>query len=86
MSMGLDIIDIGAGPFAGRAERRRTLMRIGVPILGVVLMIAVILVIAVEETDANRRGALKLADDVLVATDARIAEQVTSYFAVPTGR
>jgi class 3 adenylate cyclase/Tfp pilus assembly protein PilX len=58
-------------------------LRIGVPVLGVVLMIAVILTIAIETTRANRRGALELADDVLAAADARIAGEVTGYFAVP---
>ena len=83
MSQGQAIINIAADPVAARAERRRARLRIGVPILGVVLMIAVIFTIAVETTRANRRGALELADDVLAATDARIAQQVTSYFAVP---
>ena len=83
MSHGQAIIDITADPVAARAERRRARLRIGVPILGVVLMIAVILTIAIETSHANRRGALELADDVLAANDARIAEEVTSYFAVP---
>ena len=84
MPRGHGIIDVAADPGAERRERRRVVLRVGVPILGVVLMIAVILGIAVRLNDANRAGALKLADDVLLATDARIAEEVTSYFAIPT--
>ena len=83
MSRGQAIIDISADPFAARAERRRAILRIGVPILGVVLVIVVIAIIAIETTGANRRGAMELADAVLAATDARIAEEVTSYFAIP---
>jgi len=83
MSQGQAIIDITADPVAVRAERRRARLRIGVPILGVVLMIGVILLIAIETTRANRNGAMKLADDVLAANQARIAEEVTAYFAVP---
>jgi adenylate cyclase len=83
MSRSQVIIDTSVDPIATRAERRRAVLRIGVPILGVVLVIAAIAVISIETTRANRRDALKLADDVLAATDARIAEEVTSYFAIP---
>ena len=38
----------------------RTRLRIGVPILGVVLTVAVIVVISLQMTGANRRGALEL--------------------------
>ena len=83
MSHGEAIIDISVDPLAARSARRQAVLRIGVPILGVVLVIAVIAVIAFETTRANRRGALELADHVLAATDARIAEEVTSYFTIP---
>jgi adenylate cyclase len=83
MSRGQAVIDITADPVAARAERRRARLRIGVPILGVALMIGVILLIAIETTHASRNGAMKLADDVLAANEARIAGEVTGYFAVP---
>src|SRR5947207_6915454 len=83
MARGETIIDIDIDPFTARAGRWRSLLRIGVPVLGVVLTIAVILVIAVQTTRANLRGALQLADDVLAATDARIAEEVATYFEIP---
>jgi adenylate cyclase len=82
-SDGQEIIDISADLRSARTDRRHAVLRIGVPILGVVLVIAVIVVISIETTRANRRGALELADDVLAATDARIAEEVTNYFAGP---
>src|SRR5215469_10779222 len=83
MSRSQEIIDTSADPFTARTERRRVVLRIAVPIVGVVLVVAVIAAIAVETSHAGRRGALELADAVLVATNARIAEEVTSYFAIP---
>jgi adenylate cyclase len=83
MSQGQGIVDLSADPVAARAEHRRARLRIVLPILAVVLMIAVILIIAVKTSGANRRGTLELADEVLAANDARIATEVTSYFAVP---
>jgi adenylate cyclase len=84
MTRGNAVIDIADDPLAARADRRRTVRRIGVPVLGVMLMIAVILVIAVQASRANRHGALVLSDDVLESLDARIAEQVLDYFGSPT--
>lgn len=84
MTRGDAVIDIAGDPLAARADRRRTMRRIGIPVLGVMLMIAVILVIAVQASRANRHGALVLSDDVLDSLDARIAEQVLSYFGSPT--
>jgi hypothetical protein len=46
-------------------------------------MIAVILIISVKTSQANRRGTLGLADEVLAANDAQIAIEVAGYFAVP---
>jgi len=77
------VVDITIDPIAASADRRRAVLRIGVPVFGVVLMIAVILVIAVYADSADRRGALALSDDVLTALDARIAGQVTQYFGTP---
>ena len=80
MARGDAVIDIDIDPFAARAARWRGLLRIGVPVLGVVLTIVVILAIAVYADQANRRGALALTEDVLAALDARISEQTASYF------
>src|SRR5258705_690686 len=76
------IIDTTADPIAAAAGRRRTIRRVGIPIFGVVLMIALILVIAFQADQANRRGALALSDDVLAAIGARIDEEVTAYFGI----
>jgi len=80
MARGDAVIDIDIDPIAERSSRWRTLLRIGVPVLGVVLTIAVILTIAVYADRANRRGALALSEDVLNALDRRISEQVAGYF------
>src|ERR1700746_495161 len=79
---GQAIIDTTADPIAAAARRHRTIRRVGIPIFGVVLMIALILVIAFQADQANRRGALALSDDVLAAIGARIDEEVTAYFGV----
>ncbi len=75
------VVDLDADPVAAQAERKRRLLRIGVPLLGVVLTLAVILTIAIYAYQANRQGALALSDEILAALDARIAEQVADYFA-----
>jgi class 3 adenylate cyclase len=74
------IIDLDMDPLAARTGRRRWLLRVGVPIAGVVLVVLVILVIAVYAQNANRAGALLLSDEILATLDARIGEQVGAYF------
>jgi hypothetical protein len=82
MARGNAIVDIDVEPAAARADRRRALLRIGGPILGVVLTTATILFISIYASHANIRGALALSDDVLTALEGRITEQVTAYFGV----
>ena len=82
MPRGHAVIDIAVDPRAVSADRRRAALRIGLPILAVVTMIAVILLIAIHANRANTRDALALADDVLTATVGRIEEEVTSYFGI----
>jgi adenylate cyclase len=81
MARGTAVIDIEADPFAARAGRRRALLRIGVPILGVVLMIGTILAIAFHSYRANRDGALALSNDLLGALEQRIAAEISGYLA-----
>ena len=78
-----DIVDIATDPVAARADRRRLVVRVAVPILGVGLIVAGILGIALYASNANRQGALKLADDTLAALDGVITEKVSSYFDIP---
>src|SRR3954462_631053 len=80
MARGDAVINTDVDPFAARTFRWRTLLRVGVPVLGVVLTIALILAIAIYADQANRRGALALSEDVLTALDARISDQVANYF------
>src|SRR5436190_16325510 len=81
MAVGDALIDLEIDPLAERAERRRRLLRIGVPVLGVVLTIALILGIAIYANRANTRGALALSDDILAALDSRIGQELVNYFA-----
>src|SRR5215813_2444526 len=73
------IIDISEEAVAARRRRRRTLLRIGVPILGVILVIAAILAIALYSHSANRRGVLALSDDLLSTLDAQIAQRALAF-------
>lgn len=71
-----EIVDI-----SGRKVRRRRqfLLRVGGPVLGVVLVILSILGISLYSYQANRAGALVLSEAVLDALQARIAREVSSY-------
>ncbi len=73
------VIDISVDPLDERRRRRRTLLRIGVPLGGVVLMVAAVLAIAFYSHRANRHGALALSEDLLAALDSRIALAVSAY-------
>jgi len=73
------VIDISADPLDERRRRRRALLRIGLPIAGVVLMIAAVLSIALYSERANRSGVLGLSADLLSALDSRVASEVSAY-------
>ena len=73
------VVDIGVDPLDERRRRRRALLRIGVPLGGVALMIATILFIAFYADRANRAGALALSNDLLVALEQRIGNEVSAY-------
>ena len=73
------VVDIASDPLDQRHRLRRRLLRIGLPIAGVLLVIAAILAIAVHSYHANRRGALALSDDLLEALDGRVAQQVGAW-------
>jgi class 3 adenylate cyclase len=73
------IIDVSEDAVAVRRRRRRALLRIGVPILGVTLVIVAIFGIALYSHNANRRGVLALSDDLLNTLDAQIAQRVSAF-------
>jgi class 3 adenylate cyclase len=83
MVTGSQVVDISIDPLDERRRRRRSLARIGVPIGGVVLMVATILAIAVYSDRANRAGALALSNDLLVTLEARIGNEVSAYLEPP---
>jgi class 3 adenylate cyclase len=73
------VVDIAEDPLAARRRRRRAAFRLGIPILGVALVIAAIFVIALFNYSANRRGVLALSDDLLDTLDAQIAQRVAAF-------
>src|SRR6185295_18020987 len=73
------VVDIAEDVVAVRRRRRHALFRLGIPILGVAMVIAAIFVIALYNYSANRRGVLALSDDLLDTLDAQIAQQVSAY-------
>ena len=76
-----EIVDISQT----RMRRRRQLLaRVGVPLLGVVLVILSILGVTFYTYQANRQTALDLTHDVLNTLQARIAHEVDNYLAPAT--
>src|SRR5512147_955704 len=73
------VVDISEDAVAVRRRRRRALLRIGVPILGIALVIVAIIGIAPFSHAANRRGVLALSDDLLNTLDAQIAQRVSAF-------
>jgi len=73
------VVDIAVDAVAVRRRRRHTLLRLGIPILGVALVIAAIFVIALYTHTANRRDALALSNDLLDMLDAQIAQRVAAF-------
>jgi hypothetical protein len=79
MTTGNRVVDLTEEAVAQSGRRRRAVFRLGVPILGVILVIAAILGIALYSDHANRRGALALSGDLLSTLDAQIAQRVAAY-------
>ena len=69
----MDVVDIGIDPLAEQARRRRTVLRIGLPLGGFLLGIAL------YADGANRAGVLGLSDTLLHSLQERIALQVSAY-------
>ncbi|HEU4824961.1 MAG TPA: hypothetical protein VFS85_00695, partial [Dongiaceae bacterium] len=79
MAAGSRIVDISEDAVAARRRRRRATLRIGVPILGISLVIVAIVAIAFYSDAANRRGVLALSDDLLNTLDAQITQRVSAF-------
>jgi adenylate cyclase len=78
---GVELIDLNVAPHERKAQRRRRLLRVGVPIIFVALLIGAILGIALFSYESNRRGASVLSDDLLEALETRIGTEVATYLA-----
>jgi len=74
-----EIIDVDADPAEVRRRRIRRFFRLGVPILGVLMMAAALVGTALYSYSVNRRDALALTQDLIEALDHRIASQVSAY-------
>src|SRR5206468_1184618 len=81
MITGNPVVDINVDPLDEARRRRHALLRVGVPLGGVVLMIGTILFIAVYSYRANRDGALALSNDLLATLEQRIGMEVSDYLA-----
>jgi class 3 adenylate cyclase len=73
------IVDTSEDIRVVRKRRRRSFLRIGIPMLGVFLVIVAIIGIAAFSHYANRRGVLGLSDSLLSTQDAQIAQRVAAF-------
>jgi class 3 adenylate cyclase len=83
MMTGNPVVDTNIDPVDVARRRRRVLVRIGVPVGGLLLMIGTILLIAFYSYRANRDGALALTNDLLATLEQRIANEISGYLAPP---
>jgi len=65
------------------AERRnwRSILRRGLPAIGVIMVIALVGGIATYVYETNRRGALALSNDLIASIDRRVGLQLQAYMA-----
>jgi class 3 adenylate cyclase len=73
------VTGVEGDPLERSGRRRRALLRIGVPMAGVVLVIGTILAIGLYTFRANERSVLALSDDLLAGLDQRIAAEVSAH-------
>lgn len=72
-----DVVDIAET--STNQRQRQIWLRVGIPISGVALIIAAILMIVLYSEGANRSGVLLLSDSLLTSLEQRISQQVTAY-------
>lgn len=73
------LVDIGEDPLDKRRRRRNVMRRVSAPIIGVVLLGATLLGVALYNYEANRSGVLNLSNEVLEELQSRISLEVESY-------
>jgi len=83
MMTGNPVVDINVDPLDVARRRRRLLLRIGIPVGGVALMVATILLIAFYSYRANSDGVLALSNDLLATLEQRIGIEISGYLAPP---
>lgn len=76
---GAEIFDLELSPQEARRQRRRRWLKVGVPILGVALMLVAIGAIAAFSYTSNRRDALDLSRELVEAIERRIDTEVEAY-------
>jgi adenylate cyclase len=75
------IIDVDADPREARRELWRRIGRFGIPLAGVVLIVAAIIGIAFYSYQSNRNDALSLSEDLVETLDQRVRTEVQAYLA-----
>ena len=76
---GDEIIDVDADPREARRELWRRIGRFGIPLAGVVLIVAAIIGIAFYSYQSNRNDALSLSQDLIETLDQRVRTEVQAY-------
>jgi class 3 adenylate cyclase len=74
-----EIIDVDVDPVEARRARWRRLARFGVPLAGVVLIVAAIIAVTLHSYRTNRDDALALSQNLVAAIDQRVQTEVGGY-------
>ena len=74
-----EIIDVDVDPKEVRRARWRRLARFGVPLAGVVLIVAAIIAVTLYSYRSNRNDALALSRNLVEILDQRVQAEVESY-------
>ena len=76
---GVELVDINLDTHTRRQRLKRRLLRVIIPIGGVFLIVAAIMMISMVSYYDNRRDILALSEDMLRALDRRIHSEVDAY-------